>query len=108
MIPGSAALSTSPPPPPRKRHKRLPRSFDGAVTPADRAVLLAGGTAEALADVLGISPSTVRNMRAPSRGGGQIPIHHREAFALWAARQGWALPDGFLTEHRVFDDPREG
>lgn len=94
-------------PPQRRRHKRVAARFDLARTPADRAILLAGGTAEHLAGVLECSPSTVRNFRAPSRGGGQLPLHHREAFAAWAEAQGWALPPGFLTEHRVFNDPRE-
>ena len=89
-----------------RRHKRVPAGFNLAVTPTDRCILLAGGTAEHLSAILQCSPSTVRNMRAPSRCAGRMPLHHQDTFRAFAEQKGWILPAGFLTEFRIFEDPR--
>lgn len=94
--------------PEKRSHRRTPRKFEHATFPVDRLVILAGGSKACLAHELGVAETTVAGWCAPTRGGGYLPRGMDEPARLWMQKRGWPCPAGFLTEKRVFADPREG
>lgn len=95
-------------PPAKRPHRRTPRKFEHALYPLDRLVILAGGSKGHVAAALGWAENTVMGWASPSRQGGFLPESAQEAARLWMEAKGWACPPGFLTEAKIFADPREG
>lgn len=87
----------------RKPNRRFPRRVHLAVNPVERVVALYGGKARAVAGLLDVAERTVMNRRNDP---GAWSLEHVTSLENALAREGWIIPEGFLTDpHRVFDAP---
>lgn len=86
----------------RRRWRRFPKSVPLASAPIERCAALAGGV-DRLAELIGVSPQTLRNRRASH--GGRFAADQEALVERAFALEGWVLPAGFVTEEGVFATP---
>lgn len=89
---------------PAARYRRWPRIVRLCETPVERLVALFGGNADAAAAAIGATSSMLYKRRRAYDG--TLPPDRLAEIDLTLKAQGFTLPDGFLTEIGVFDDPR--